>query len=65
MQILSNVDSLGAKLLLKIGLGCIFIGLLILLLKELIILILASIFIAIGAFLLSLSYRIWKINKTY
>ena len=62
MQILTNINALGFKFLLKAGFGFIAIGLLILLLKEIIILILASIFISIGAYLLFLAYRIWKIR---
>ena len=63
MRFFSNFETLGSKFLIKIGISFILIGLLILLLKEIIILILASIFIAIGLFLLSLSYRIWNINR--
>ena len=54
---------LGTKFLIKIGIAFILIGLLILLLKEVIILILASIFIAIGVFSLSLSYKIWRMKQ--
>ena len=60
---LSNLQTLGTKFLIKVGIAFILIGLLILLLKEVIILILASIFIAIGLFSLSLSYKIWRMKQ--
>ena len=63
MQILSNIHSLGFKFSIRAGVTFIVVGLLILLLKEIIILILASIFISIGIYLLALSYRIWKIKQ--
>ena len=62
-MILQNFQSFGVKPLIKIGLAFILIGLLILLLKEFVVFILASIFIAIGALLLSLSYKLWKTSQ--
>ena len=57
MDIFYDIKKQGSNFLLKFGIGLIVVGLLILLLKELIILILASIFIAMGIFLISLSFK--------
>ncbi|MAM98394.1 MAG: hypothetical protein CMG26_01775 [Candidatus Marinimicrobia bacterium] len=57
MNLFYNIKGQGSNLLFKIGIALIFIGLLILLLKEIIILILASIFIALGIFLITTSFR--------
>ena len=57
MKVLYDLKTQGSNFLLKLGSVLIFIGLLILLLKELIILILASIFIGVGVFLIVFSLR--------
>ena len=62
-MIYQNLQMLGLKPLIKLGLGLILIGLLILILKELIILILASIFIIIGTLILSFAYKIWRSSR--
>ena len=60
MRIGSNLQNVSAKFLLKLGIGLILVGGLIFLLKEIIILILASIFVAAGIFLLSISFKLWN-----
>lgn len=51
------MNNQGSNLLLKAGIALIALGLLILLLKEIIILVLASIFIAIGIFLITVFFK--------
>ena len=57
MKVLYDLKTQGSNFLLKLGSALILIGLLILLLKELIILILASIFIGVGVFSIVFSLR--------
>ena len=57
LKLLYNMNNQGSDLLLKAGIALIALGLLILLLKEIIILVLASIFIAIGIFLITVFFK--------
>lgn len=60
---IKNSSSITTSFLIKVGLGFIAAGILTLLLQEAIILILASIFIAIGLLLFTIAYKIWTSTK--
>ena len=62
---LDHEGKLKAKPMVKIGIIFLLIGMLILIFKELIIVLIASVFIVIGIFMFYLAFSIWNRTKNY
>ena len=65
INLILNSNQIHWVQLVKIGIIFLLIGMLILIFKELIIVLIASVFIVIGIFMFYLAFSIWNRTKNY
>ena len=65
INLILNSNQIHWLQLVKIGIIFLLIGMLILIFKELIIVLIASVFIVIGIFMFYLAFSIWNRTKNY